>query len=248
MACLAGEFVGPARDIADAVRHHAGGETSTAATGVGNRESGRRPRALAIGAVSFVVLSLLVSAGAVREVDRLTVIATLSLPLSRLNEVFRILNILGGAEVSSSLALALAALLTWRRGVRGLVPLLIVVGIVAEVLLKLSVPQSLPPHDRSLLLRPDGAFVPRAPGELYAFPSGNVLRTTFLVLLIAPLVPRLRLPLLALLPVTAVTQVYGVLHWPSDVVGGLLLGWVLSTVATWIYWREGPLPPRPDTR
>lgn len=199
-------------------------------------------RAFAIGAVSFLTLTLLVSAGSLREVDRLTVVATLWLPISRLNEVFSIVNALGGVEASSLLALALAAVLTWRKGVRGLVPLLIVVGILAEILLKLSVPQLLPPRDRSLLLRPNEAFMAPEAGQLYAFPSGNVLRTTFLVLVIARLTPRLRGALVALLPVAAVTQVYAVEHWPSDVIGGLLLGWLLSTVASWIYFGAGASP------
>ena len=90
--------------------------------------------------------------------------------------------------------------------------------------LKLTIPQAPPPAElsRTIYLFP---FLEAPPA--YAFPSGHVARAAFLV-------AALRWPggvSAAVVVVMALTRVYLAEHWPSDVVGGLLLGYGIAALA-----------------
>src|SRR5689334_450115 len=82
-------------------------------------------------------------------------------------------NLLGQAEITGPIALVLAFIWWRRRGARGLVPLLLFVGVALEIVLKNAVHHVSPPHElsRNILLLP---FVKSA--SAYSFPSGHMLR------------------------------------------------------------------------
>jgi len=104
------------------------------------------------------------------------------------------------------------------------VPLLFVVVLAIEIALKIVVPQAPPPRELVRNVR----FAPFLEGFApYAFPSGHVARTAFLV-------TALRWPsALAVLAVVvmSLTRIYLGEHWPSDVLGGWLLGYGIARVA-----------------
>jgi len=130
-------------------------------------------------------------------------------------------TLLGQAEVTAGIALGLVVA-RWRRGLdTATVPLLLAVVTAVEVALKLTVPQPPPPEElsRSVALVPF-VHVPFAG----AFPSGHVARIAFLAA-VARVPAWLAVGAVALM---MVTRVYLAEHWPSDVLGGLLLGLLVA--------------------
>ena len=63
-----------------------------------------------------------------------------------------------------------------------------------------------------------------------SFPSGHVAVWLAMALVAGALFPRARLPLLAAVATVAVTRVLGGAHFPSDVVGAVLIGWAAARV------------------
>ncbi len=164
-----------------------------------------------------MVVSALVAVGALQGLDRalLDLVQTVRAPW--LDLFSSAVSLLGQAEVTAGIALCLVVA-RWRRGLdTATVPLLLAVTTALEVALKLTLPQPLPPVElsRSVELVPF-AHVPFAG----AFPSGHVARVAFLAG-VARVPPWLAVGAVALM---MVTRVYLADHWPSDVLGGLLLG------------------------
>jgi undecaprenyl-diphosphatase len=133
-------------------------------------------------------------------------------------------SIVGQAEVTGGVALGLAVARLRRRHGDAWVPLLVAAVAAIEILVKLTVAQPLPPVELSRTV----ALVPFVHVPFVgAFPSGHVARIAFLVS-VARIPTWLAVGAVA---VMMVTRVYLADHWPSDVLGGLLLGLLVAQVA-----------------
>jgi len=91
------------------------------------------------------------------------------------------------------------------------------------------------------------------PGTGFSYPSGHAVFFTWLSFMlavaIAPRVPRVYRPILWMLAIvvivlTCLARVWAGDHWPSDVVGGVLLGVGWSAFVLWLPERWLPSPSR----
>jgi membrane-associated phospholipid phosphatase len=175
---------------------------------------------------TFLILAVLVALGAFTRLDR-AVLDIVQVPHARwLDLGASLITVLGQTEVVGTIALAVALARLRARRRDWWMPLLILVVIAIEFVMKLTIPQAPPPDElaRSVHLFP---FL-EAP-TAFSFPSGHVARAAFLV-------AALRWPAgvsgVAVL-LMALTRVYLAEHWPSDVVGGWLLGYGIAAVVRW---------------
>jgi undecaprenyl-diphosphatase len=174
---------------------------------------------------AFVILAVLVALGAPASLDR-AILALVQRPhASWLDLAASVVTVLGQTEIVGTVALGVAVVRL--RAGRGdwWVPLLVAVVLAVEIVSKLIVPQTPPPTElaRSVPLLP---FL-EAP-TTFSFPSGHVARLAFLVSV-------LRWPTgvsAAVVFAMALTRVYLAEHWPSDVVGGWLLGYGIAAVTS----------------
>ncbi len=176
------------------------------------------------------MLAAIVGSGALRTLDR-AVLDIAQLPHLRwLDIVGSVISLGGAAEIGAGLALGLAvARLRYGRG-DWWIPLAIALTVIVETLLKLTALQPLPPHElsRNVFVSP-GIHVP----FLNSYPSGHMARTAFLASV--AWIPR---PLaIGAVIIMALTRIYMAEHWPSDVVGGTLLGYGVAMVALFIHSR-----------
>jgi len=170
-----------------------------------------------------VVLAVLVALGALSSVDR-AILAFVQQPHAAwLDLAASLVTVFGQTEVVGTIALGVALARLRARRTDWWMPLLLGVVLAAELVLKLTVPQAAPPGElaRSVPLFP---FL-EAP-TAFSFPSGHVARVAFLVAV-------LRWPAdvsAAVVFAMALTRVYLAEHWPSDVLGGWLLGYGVAAV------------------
>jgi len=168
---------------------------------------------------------VLVALGALRQLDRTVLDLVQSVRASWLDVVGSAVGLLGQAEVTGGLALGLALARLRSRQADAWIPLLLVAVALVEIGLKSLVPQPIPPKDLSRSIE----LVPFAHVTFTgAFPSGHVARIAFLAG-VARIPPWLAVLGVALM---MVTRVYLAEHWPSDVLGGLLLGVLVAQLAS----------------
>jgi len=198
---------------------------------------------------AFLVFSEEVTLGVLGGLDVRVHEAVAGLWWEPLHPLLQAVALLGGAELTSALAIGLAAYL-WRSGFRAEVLALLafpVAGLL-EVAYKHFLLHPRPPRPHA-----DGPSITAllsGPGGVLqsSYPSGHLLRAVIVYGLLAFVVSRLTAPRWAgrlaisltavMIATMAFDRLYLGVHWESDVVGGLLLGG--SALVGAILWMDRP--------
>jgi undecaprenyl-diphosphatase len=217
-----------------------------ASTAARLRAEGRWPslarRPLRIGLallLSFAVVATLVGSRRLEEVDLALMRLAKTVTSAELDLLVGLISYAAAAEVSLLLMLLLGLWL-WRGGLapnRAIAPLLFLVTLPLEILLKLTLAQPVPSvgfYRRTIRYALFGL------STVQSFPSGHATRTAFMTvlatyLLVRGLGGRRALPIVVVLIALALTagwsRVYLGYHWPLDVIGGSLLGGGTASIA-----------------
>ena len=187
--------------------------------------------------VAFAALSAAAGAGLLQDADARLLRLAQARSSTGLDALGSALSLPGRAELS---AVALAALALWLRvrgrgrlGVRLLVAF--AATTVVEIAIKFLVPQ--PPIPADIGRVPDPSLFDFA--TPYPYPSGHMLRAVILLGAVYALWPNrpARVAVVLTLAGAAWGRVYLGTHWPSDVLGGALLG---LAGLLWAFGRRHP--------
>lgn len=199
-----------------------------------------RTRNAGIGLLTaFAVWSLLVQLGALRGVDQAAMAVVKRAQGRELDVLAGVLNYLVAAEMSMLIGLVVTAWL-WGRGVplpTAATPLAWLLGLPVELALKFSLDQPPPGADLYRETLPYGFWTLKT---MQSYPSGHAARAAFFAVFLGLLAWRFldrgRLVVLALgllAGTSAWCRVYQGMHWPSDAVGGLMMGAGTACLAYW---------------
>lgn len=87
------------------------------------------------------------------------------------------------------------------------------------------------------------------PGDRWSFPSGHTLSGFAAATVLAAYHPRMRVPALLLAALIGFSRLYACVHYPTDVLAGLLLGMLCGWLAYWQTSRlAGRFPPHPTEK
>ena len=179
---------------------------------------------LLLSTAAFLACSAAAGTGLLRPLDVLILDLARRTGSGVLDTVGLVTSVAGGVEFVAVATLALATgLLLLGRGPLALrlAVAFLITGLI-ELTAKTVVPQ--PPVPEDAMRAPDPSLLDVS--TPYPYPSGHMLRSVLLlgtIYLLWPSRPA-RIALLIFLAASAVSRVYLGTHWPSDVLGGALLG------------------------
>lgn len=209
----------------------------------------RRLVGLVVLVVSFVALTLVVSAGWLGSLDHQVLVAMSSVWSESFHPLFQFIAELGGFEVTGILMLGLLIYL-WRGGfgADALVVLAFAGAMILEVLYKVALYHPGPPRTIAHRDGPSVTDFLTGGSGLNSFPSGHVVRAVVTYGLIAfvvrrlapwPVARALAVPIaVVLIIIEAFDRLYLEVHWESDVIGGLVLGAIALVAGT--VWLDRP--------
>lgn len=188
----------------------------------------------------FIALSVLVGFNATHGIDQWIFALANPVVSEPLDFAASLVTLLGNIEVTGALTLAVSMLGWKRRGIRGFAPMLLFLGVTIELVLKFFLPHpSLPEgYARNVEFLPPLRFP-----TPYSFPSGHMLRITFLAVYFTANGGPWRVTGWMLVLAMGLTRLYLNEHWTSDILGGVFLGLALAHVARTIAGRDIPYQP-----
>lgn len=189
--------------------------------------------------ITFGLVAALVGTRRLADVDVMLMDLAKVVTTDELDLAVGVISYLAAAEVSL-VAMLLLVYWLWRRGVaanRAGAPLLFLLTLPLEILLKFTLAQPVPGAG---LYRKTIRYALMGLSTMQSFPSGHATRTAFMTVLAGYLLFRCFGRTRALMPVLALTglalvsgwsRIYLGYHWPTDVVGGFLLGGGIAAIA-----------------